>query len=201
MKKLLLAIVVIALLGVAAWNSEHFVSDPPAAPAVVSTPFVYSDPQFEQYAGTLALTPEGRKVFERANPVFTDAFKVKIEDQRGEYSDGQIKISTRYKGRMDQESLAIVAHEYLHAVWYYTEPTQRAALTASLEAFHQRYKGNFDLRLHSYHAAGITGEPLTSELHSFIGTEVLDSVLPPELIAWYSRWIPNRNALPSYFQG
>lgn len=101
-----------------------------------------------------------------------------------------VKQKDRYKQRV------ALTHEYLHWVYY----NKNIQLKPLLLQVYTQNKGYFDSRFRSYYANGmkIGDDNFYSELHSFIGTEVSDSKLPPELLEHYLKYTKNRNALPSY---
>lgn len=194
-----------AIVAVVALFGVHYVNNQPPKPVtyVSASPaaFSYSDPYFDQMAQKLGLTGAGLKLYQDSNPIFSDSFQAHLESQQAEYSDWQIKIGTKYRGQFDQQAVSVVAHEYLHALWFHTTTDQRNALSGSLQSFYQKYKANFDRRMGAYAKAGVSGDLFNSELHSIIGTEVRDDLLPSDLLNWYIQWLPNRDALPSYFVG
>lgn len=194
-------------------------------PTVFSTPAPapvpsFTDPYFAQMADRLGLVGEGRELFQRAEPQFAETIGLG-PGLVGEVRGGQIRITTRYRGRTDSQATKYVAHEYLHIVWYRNlssrsfssnngdNDTKKAEIVAAIDAFYNQHKAYFDAQLAVYNtyfndpSRGLTpgSDRFYSELHSLLGTEVLDSILPPVLQAHYAGWIPNRAALPSEFRG
>lgn len=99
-----------------------------------------------------------------------------------------IKTRDRYKQRV------ALAHEYLHYVW-----TKDRGVEPELLQVYNQNRAYFNMRLSTYFNAGMkVGDyQFYNELHSFVGTEVSDSKLPPKLLDHYKKYT-NRSALPSY---
>ena len=100
--------------------------------------------------------------------------------------------------RLEQRS--ILAHEYLHYVWDTASPADKERLSPYLNIMYGKYAAAFDRRTKDYETSGTLpgSADYTNELHSFMGTEISDAKLHPVLLEWYKKWLPNRNALPSY---
>jgi len=111
------------------------------------------------------------------------------------YSNSRLYITVKATQRDRLKQRVALAHEYLHYVW----TKDRDALEPELLIVYKQNKGYFDARLASYYASGmkIGDNQFYNELHSFIGTEVSDSKLPPRLLDHYRKYT-NRGALPSY---
>jgi hypothetical protein len=92
---------------------------------------------------------------------------------------------------------ATFAHEYLHHVWFTMPALERMRLMPYLEQAYQNTKYYLDDRMVGYDFSVHPADRMT-ELHSFIGTEISDSAIPAPLLAHYAKYVPNRNALPSY---
>ncbi|HVE80638.1 MAG TPA: hypothetical protein VNA68_00640 [Candidatus Dormibacteraeota bacterium] len=120
----------------------------------------------------------------------------------GAIKDGTIYLAPEILQRDLLEQRATLAHEYLHYVWFISSESERNRLTPYLNIVYGQHKAAFDQRTASYHHRGVLpgSTDFTDELHSFIGTELHDSLLPPELLGWYTKWLPNRQALPNYLK-
>lgn len=91
---------------------------------------------------------------------------------------------------------SVVSHEYLHWVWQ-TKVSNKAAFCADLMTYYSRPPVQY--RMQAYQDLVPGSEDFCTELHSILGTEMRDSEMNPNLVKWYSQWLPNRNALPNYF--
>lgn len=87
---------------------------------------------------------------------------------------------------------AIVAHEYLHYIWYHTPQAEKNALATSIDAAYRTNATYLDKRL-----SGYTGSAdRINELHSYECTEIKD--LPSDLLAHCNKYIPNFKLLPRW---
>lgn len=89
------------------------------------------------------------------------------------------------------------SHEYLHYIWSTTPKADKDRLTPLIEQAYQSSKPYMDTRLKSYIFKA--PEQRVDELHSYIGTEIADTLIPVSLLDHYKQYLPNRNALPSYY--
>lgn len=177
----------------------------------------FSDQYFVQMAVRLALPEDGRDLFQRAQPIFADEIGLG-PGLVGEVRGGQIRITSRFRTRTDTQAIKYVAHEYLHVVWYrminantYNAPgrAKKEEFTRAIDAVYKQHQAYFDEELKLYNtyfsdpSRGVTAgtERFYGEMHSLLGTEVADEILPPNLLAWYKRWLPNREILPDEFRG
>lgn len=97
-----------------------------------------------------------------------------------------------------EEQRLIMAHEYLHWVWRtQMTPQQKMAVEADILTLYNRYPDWFNHRMEVY-TFTVGDETFYNELHSYMGTEVDDSKIPPALMAHYRQWLPNRAVLPSH---
>ena len=114
------------------------------------------------------------------------------------YSDSVIYYPRKNLSIGQKSQNSIFAHEYMHFIWdKVTLDDEKAQLTQSLlnlygsnPKFKTRLEGN------SYDPQS---KNFTDELHSFACTEVYDDELGAALKAHCSKYLPNRNALPSYY--
>jgi hypothetical protein len=91
---------------------------------------------------------------------------------------------------------AAFAHEYLHYVWSRLPSDEKASLAAPINQAHIANASYLDGRLANY---TLTDELRLDELHSYIGTELSDDKIPQPLLDHYKKYLPNRDALPSYY--
>ena len=87
----------------------------------------------------------------------------------------------------------LVAHEYLHYIWYNMPDSDKAALVPSINAVYAAHAGYFDQRLSSYN---LDSASRLNELHSYECTEIYQ--LPADLEAHCHQYLPNRNELPRW---
>lgn len=92
-----------------------------------------------------------------------------------------------------------VAHEYLHYIWQSMSQSEKDSLAPYIEQVYQKDKEYLDKRLVGYDFSGFKAVNRVNELHSYIGTELADSQIPQPLLDHYKKYLPNRNALPSYY--
>lgn len=87
------------------------------------------------------------------------------------------------------------AHEYMHYIWSTMSADQQAALYPALDEIAAR---NPDLRgrLKNY---TVDAKGRYNELHSYTCTEMADFELSDLLREHCQKWLPNRQALPSYY--
>lgn len=121
----------------------------------------------------------------------------------GSCFDGQsiLIYESGFSKPLDYQRL-ILAHEYLHWVW--EKNTTNADKQNLIPYINQTYDANsayFDSRLKMYYDAGMTkhDDQFNSEMHSYIGSEIADWRIPQSLLDHYKQYLPNRNALPSYY--
>lgn len=92
------------------------------------------------------------------------------------------------------------AHEYMHHVWANKiSDSERAQLSREVRSFYQANRSVVEPRFKSYLNAGLTQDGLTNEMQAIFCTEISDSRLPRNFYNYCARFLPNRNALPSYF--
>lgn len=99
-----------------------------------------------------------------------------------------------------KDATVTFAHEYMHYVWSNkVTPTEKASLTASIERFFQANRRVVEPRFKSYVASGVSGDRLVDERQATFCTEISDYRLPADFRAYCTRYLPNRNALPSFY--
>lgn len=96
-----------------------------------------------------------------------------------------------------EEQNSVLSHEYLHHIWW-SKVQDKQQFCSGLMTYYDQNPRVHD-RMQVYVNAGSSGLEFCNELHSVLGTEMVDSEMNPKLLEWYIKWLPNRNALPSYF--
>lgn len=99
------------------------------------------------------------------------------------------------------ENNKIFSHEYLHYIWGITPAAQKDSLRPYIKNLYDSNSNAFDIRFQGYFDSGIQAydESFYNEWHSIIGTEIADWRIPKPLLDHYLKYLPNRNALPSYY--
>lgn len=100
------------------------------------------------------------------------------------------------------EQRSTLAHEYLHWVWEYKlSNSERSALIDQIRVVYNKNSTAFAPRFQSYFSGGTQpySDEFFNEWHSIIGTEIADWRIPEPLLTHYKTYLPNRNALPSYY--
>jgi hypothetical protein len=99
------------------------------------------------------------------------------------------------------ENNKIFSHEYLHYIWGITPAAQKDSLRPYIKSLYDANRRAFDVRFQGYFNGGIQAydEKFFNEWHSIMGTEIADWRLPKPLLDHYTKHLPNRNALPSYY--
>lgn len=94
-----------------------------------------------------------------------------------------------------------IGHEYLHYIWANTSDKEKESIKKHIMTVYLSNHIYLDKRLTEYYAHGMVvgDEEFYDELHSYIGTEMRDSEMPPSLLQHYTTYLPNRNVLPSLF--
>lgn len=105
-----------------------------------------------------------------------------------------------------------IAHEYLHIFWYRLENpnyAQTAQLNITKDQIKEKLKAIYELhypaldkRLSDYFNSGLMqvgNESFYTELHSFVGTEMNDNELPPDLLEYYTQILPVRTQFSKYY--
>lgn len=99
-----------------------------------------------------------------------------------------------------KEATTTFAHEYMHYVWANEiSDAERAQLGREARSFYQANRSVVEPRFKSYLNAGLSQDGLTNEMQAIFCTEISDSRLPRNFYNYCARFLPNRNALPSYF--
>lgn len=121
-----------------------------------------------------------------------------IPDTIACYRTNTILLTPQVKQKDRLKQRVAITHEYLHYIWHNNQGMHDSVKPQLLRVY-QANKAYFDARFVNYYNNGmkIGSEEFYNELHSFVGTEVSDSKLPPELLNHYSKYT-NRGALPSY---
>ena len=111
--------------------------------------------------------------------------------------NGDMLLNNQIKQRDRLKQRVALAHEYLHYVW--NKKADKIGLKPLLSSVYIANKAYFDSRFVNYYNNGtkVGDENFYNELHSFVGTEVSDNKLSPELLHHYMMYT-NREALPSY---
>ena len=93
------------------------------------------------------------------------------------------------------EEYAALAHEYLHFQW-------SKGNRAPTDALMQVYNGNYYLRqrMSFYNSLGVGSPDFVEELNSIECTEYADGSLYYVVLNYCTKYLPNRNVLPSYFR-
>lgn len=104
------------------------------------------------------------------------------------------KIGIR-PGMDKTNELKSIAHEYLHYQW-----SRRNR--APTDALMQVYNSNYYLRqrMEPYNQLGIGSDDFIDELNSIECTEYADGSLYYVVLNYCTKYLPNRNVLPSYFR-
>lgn len=89
----------------------------------------------------------------------------------------------------------VFAHEYMHQVWEEITPAQRSEYSTVTRALYAQYPKVRE-RVKDYQA---DQSVIDNELHSYICTEMADVRIPEPLKSHCITYLPNRNALPSYY--
>lgn len=100
-----------------------------------------------------------------------------------------------FNTRPDQQ-YALFAHEYLHFVWAEIDPEYRNSLLPYLDSVWNTVP-RFNKRLDTY--TGLTSDDKYNEIQAYSCTEVADFKIPAPLLAYCTKYIPNRSVLPSYY--
>jgi len=197
--------------------AEEYLSDNPPAnteelaarllPNVFGEPEPPYVPDAEVYAYSEAIefTPLGEELFFAARPKIysADTFQDACSDVNSEpgvgvlgcYYSGSnlIHLYDVTDSRLTPIEPVVAAHEMLHAAWYTLSPDTQADLEVQLmEAFFGLPVSHPAVqRLKNY--VNSAPESLATELHSILGTEVVE--LPAELEAHYAQYFTNRPQL------
>jgi len=107
--------------------------------------------------------------------------------------DGTITMTAKSLSRPD--SRVIFAHEYMHYVWNVITPAERSNISAVTNQLYAQYP-KVRQRVADYKTDQAT---IDNELHSYICTEMADVRIPEPLRSHCTKYLPNRNALPSLY--
>jgi hypothetical protein len=143
-----------------------------------------------QIASDAGLSPEGRRLFYRTNPVFTTRADVTahcdIESLGCITTGGQVFILDD-PGNHTQ-TVVVAAHEMLHLAYRRLSPQQKDDLEPLLSEGISR---NAILGIGDELAQEDTPDGRLDEAHSRLGTEYKD--IPPALESYYRTYFTNRN--------
>jgi len=169
------------------------------APSATSPPTKPLPAAFEDIATRTTMTPAARNLLARAEPVLVDRSELgglcTLDPELsvlGCHRPGQVAVLAVTDPRLSGMTETTTAHEMLHAAWEDLERDERRRVTALLgEAFGRVTTPEIVERIEAYRSRD--PEVVDNELHSILGTEVVD--VGPELEDYYRRWFENRAAV------
>lgn len=161
-----------------------------AQPAPTEKPVFKLDPEIAQLGKDLGI-PEQALIDTKAS--FGDPTTICQHVSSGCYN-GTIVIAR--KPDLAYEHV-LLGHEYMHYVWdkKLNEAT-KDKVSSLVNDFYTKYQVNVQNRFSDYDARG-ADDP--NERQAIFCTEISDARLQPELRDYCAQWLPNRDALPSYF--
>lgn len=145
-------------------------------------------------------TDSGTFYFRATQPEVADADTFNASCPRQEvgspilgcYGSGRIFIYNIQNDQLDGIKEVTAAHEMLHAVWERKSPAEQKRIGALLRSEYAKIVDPELKERMDYYARTEPGE-LENELHSIIGTEVVD--LTPELETYFSRYFDDRQKI------
>lgn len=197
-------------------NSSSYGVTPTSAPTATPIPPLATypvPPEIQQVTDRLGITDQVKTIqFVESSNIATDcqsdfAFAcADIANDRIFYSAINLKsVDSLYQNTS-------IAHEYLHIFWYrlenpnYAQTVQlnitKDQIKEKLKAIYELHYPALDKRLSDYFNSGLMqvgNESFYTELHSFVGTEMNDSELPPDLLQYFSQILPVRTQFSKYY--
>lgn len=155
-----------------------------------------------ELANQTTLTDEARKIFYASAPELKDRTTFsnfcqfpELTYVLGCFNGDRIYIFDVENAEIESAEPVTAAHEMLHAVWARMTPDEQKDIAEALRTFYESSKDQSLIEIVSQYEAQPenTKEVIDSELHSIIGTEVMD--LPENLEKYYSKHFTDRKAV------
>lgn len=153
----------------------------------------------------IGLTGDGVRIFYATQPELTSAYRFNERCPRQEEkspiigcytADDRVYIYQITNTDLDGIEEVTAAHEMLHAVWARHSDSEKKRLTTLLDAAYNDLVKNDEVRERmEYYKRTEPGE-LHNELHSILGTEVVD--LSQELETYYARYFKDRQRILAF---
>ncbi len=157
--------------------------------------------ELQDIIANIRLTPAGDRIMRgtRAELQDADAFNASCERSEekiillGCYANNQIFVYNIDDRDLKGVREATLAHELLHAVWARTPASERDALKVSLKSL---YDKNEDLQKH---LKLYNESEFYDELHSIVGSQIDNDLLPADLKVHYAKYFQDQNLIAKFY--
>lgn len=160
----------------------------------------------QSISNSIQLTDRAQFVFYATQPSLDsrDTFNEECQQKEektsilGCYTDNRIYIFNVDDARLDGVNQVTAAHELLHAIYQRMAPSQRDRVNSLLEKEYKKIENQADYKDRmAFYARTEPGER-DNELHSIIGTEVVN--ISPELEEYYAQYLNDRQSIVKMYE-
>lgn len=196
MKKSVIAIIFIAILGIAA---AYFLTNSNVQDKIANIGYTPSN-EIKSLEDKIGLTDDAKTTFRATKPSLEtrDDFNEHCQSYDidisvlGCYTNNQIYIYNISEKDLNGIVESTAAHEFLHAAWDRLSNSEKTHISELLNQVYSEHKDLLDEDLSLY-----DDDEKLDELHSRIGVQIKD--LPKELEDYYARYFKNQDAVVAYY--